>query len=453
MKSSDLGRKSIIIGLGKTGLSVAKYFSAKGLPFELMDTRSSPPMIEEFKTHFPDIKIEVGKLKESSLLGAKELIISPGLSIKTPEIQRAKEFGIPVRGDIDIFSKAVKAPIIGVTGSNGKSTVVALLSSILNSTGMSVGLGGNLDGPNTKSALDLLEGEDKDIYLLELSSFQLETTESLSAEVAVILNLSEDHMDRYDTLEEYHDAKLRVFNGCCQLVINRDDVYSYPKKNIDVPVCDFGVEHPNPNSLGISENQGEQYITYKCEKIVAVRDLKLSGQHNISNVLAAVALALSLGVDIKHIKSAVVNFSGLPHRCQWIRDVSGVGFYNDSKGTNVGATMAAIECLGQSINGHIVLIAGGVTKGADFTPLAPVINKWAKELVLIGKDAEEMASNFNQDIPTNFAKDMEDAVGIASEKASPGDVVLLSPACASFDMYANFEHRGQAFIDSVKSLL
>ena len=196
MKSSDLGRKSIIIGLGKTGLSVAKYFSAKGLPFEFMDTRSSPPMIEEFKTHFPDIKIEVGKLKESSLLGAKELIISPGLSIKTPEIQRAKEFGIPVRGDIDIFSKAVKAPIIGVTGSNGKSTVVALLASILNSAGMNVGLGGNLDGPNTKSALDLLEGEDKDIYLLELSSFQLETTESLGAEVAVILNLSEDHMDR-----------------------------------------------------------------------------------------------------------------------------------------------------------------------------------------------------------------------------------------------------------------
>ena len=198
-----------------------------------------------------------------------------------------------MRGDIDIFSKAAKAPIIGVTGSNGKSTVVALLSSILNSAGMSVGLGGNLDGPNTKSALDLLEDEDKDIYLLELSSFQLETTESLGAEVAVILNLSEDHMDRYDTLEEYHDAKLRVFNGCCQLVINRDDVYSYPTKNIDVPVWDFGVEHSDSNSLGISENQGEQYITYKFEKIVAVRDLKLFGQHNISNVLAAIALALS----------------------------------------------------------------------------------------------------------------------------------------------------------------
>ena len=187
-------------------------------------------MIEEFKTHFPNIKIQVGKLKESSLLGAKELIVSPGLSIKTPEIQRAKDFGIPVRGDIDIFSKAVKAPIIGVTGSNGKSTVVALLSSILIRAGKSVGLGGNLDGSDTKSALDLLEGEDKDIYLLELSSFQLETTESLGAEVAVILNLSEDHMDRYDNLKEYHEAKLRVFNGCRQLVINRDDVNSYPKK-------------------------------------------------------------------------------------------------------------------------------------------------------------------------------------------------------------------------------
>ena len=452
MQNSDLGRKSIIIGLGKTGLSVAKYFSAKGLPFEFMDTRSSPPMIEEFKTHFPDNKIEVGKLKESSLLGAKELIISPGLSIKTPEIQRAKEFGIPVRGDIDIFSKAVKAPIIGVTGSNGKSTVVALLSSILNSAGMSVGLGGNLDGPNTKSALDLLEGEDKDIYLLELSSFQLETTESLGAEVAVILNLSEDHMDRYDTLEEYHNAKLRVFNGCCQLVINRDDVNSYPKTSINVPVWDFGVEHSNSKSLSISEIQGEQYITYKFEKIIAVSDLQLFGKHNISNALAAIALALSLGIDINDIKSAVINFPGLPHRCQWIRDLSGVSFYNDSKGTNVGATVAAIEGLGHRIKGDVILIAGGLAKGADFSPLVPAINKWAKELVLIGEDAEEMASNFCKDIPTNFARDMDDAVGIANEKASPGDVVLLSPACASFDMYRNFQHRGQVFMKSVGNL-
>ena len=452
MKNSDLKGKSIIIGLGKTGLSVAKYFAVKGLPFEFMDTRLKPPMLEEFKTLFPNIKIQVGKLKESSLLGAKELIVSPGLSIKTPEIQRAKDFGIPVRGDIDIFSKAVKAPIIGVTGSNGKSTVVALLSSILKRAGKSVGLGGNLDGSDTKSALDLLGGEDKDIYLLELSSFQLETTESLGAEVAVILNLSEDHMDRYDNLKEYHEAKLRVFNGCRQLVINRDDVNSYPKTSINVPVWDFGVEHSNSKSLSISEIQGEQYITYKFEKIIAVSDLQLFGKHNISNALAAIALALSLGIDINDIKSAVINFPGLPHRCQWIRDLSGVSFYNDSKGTNVGATMAAIEGLGHRIKGDVILIAGGLAKGADFSPLVPAINKWAKELVLIGEDAEEMASNFCKNIPTNFARDMDDAVGIANEKASPGDVVLLSPACASFDMYRNFQHRGQVFIESVENL-
>ena len=452
MKNSDLGRKSIIIGLGKTGLSVAKYFAAKGLPFELMDTRLSPPMLEEFKTLFPKIKIQVGKLRESALFGAKELVVSPGLSIKTTEIQRAKDFGIPVRGDIDIFSKAVKAPIIGVTGSNGKSTVVALLSSILDCAGKSVGLGGNLDGLDTKSALDLLGGEEKDIYVLELSSFQLETTESLGAEVAVILNLSEDHMDRYDSLKEYHEAKLRVFNGCRQLVINRDDVNSYPKKSFDVPVWDFGVERPNSKSLGISENQGEQYISYKLEKFFAVRDLKIFGKHNISNALAAIAIALSLDIDIDDIKSAVINFPGLPHRCQWIRDLSGVSFYNDSKGTNVGATMAAIEGLGHRIKGGVVLIAGGIAKGADFSALVPVINKWAKELVLIGEDAEEIASNFYKNIPTNFARDMEDAVGIARDKALPGDVVLLSPACASFDMYKNFQHRGQVFVESVKNL-
>ncbi len=453
MKNSNIEIESIIIGLGKTGLSVAKYFSAKGLPFKVMDTRPHPPMLEVFKKRFADVEIETGRLDINSLLNAKELILSPGLSMKNPEIQKAKDFGIPIRGDIDIFSKAAHAPIIGVTGSNGKSTVVALLDSILKRAGKRVGLGGNLDGVHSKPALDLFEEERKDIYVLELSSFQLETTESLGAEVAVILNLSEDHMDRYEDLTEYHNAKLRVFNGCRQLVINRDDAYSFPTKDIDVPIWDFGFDRPGVNGLGLFENEGEQYLAYQLEKIIAVNELKIFGQHNISNALAAIALALAVNTDVEAIRSALKNFSGLPHRCQWVRDISGVGFYNDSKGTNVGATMAAIEGLGQRISGHVVLIAGGLAKEADFSSLVPVLNRWAKGLVLIGEDAEKVALSFHRDISTKFAIDMQDAVSIAKEKASPGDVVLLSPACASFDMFRDFQHRGQEFIDSVENLL
>ena len=245
-------------------------------------------------------------------------------------------------------------------------------------------------------------------------------------------------MDRYEDLAEYHGAKLRIFNGCRQLVINRDDIYSYPTEDIDVPIWDFGFDRPRVNGLGLFEIEGEQYLAYQLEKIIAVNELKIFGQHNISNALAAIALALAVDIDLDVIRSALRDFSGLPHRCQWVRDISGVGFYNDSKG--------------QRITGHVVLIAGGVAKGADFSSLVPVLNRWAKGLVLIGQDAEAVASSFHRDISTNFAIDMQDAVAIAKKKASPGDVVLLSPACASFDMFRDFQHRGQEFIDSVENL-
>jgi len=328
-----------------------------------------------------------------------------------------------------------------------------MLREILKKAGKRFGLGGNLDGAEAKPALDLLQGEAKELYVLELSSFQLETTTSLQAEVAVILNLSEDHMDRYESIDEYHKAKLRIFNGCRQLVINRDDVYSYPTEDFGVPVRDFGFDRPERNGLGLCEEDGEQFLCYQLEKIIAVNELKVFGQHNISNVLAAIALALAVDIDIDKIRSGIKEFSGLPHRCQWVCDISGVSFYNDSKGTNVGATMAAIEGLGQRNKGHVVLIAGGVAKGADFSLLVPTLKKWVKELVLIGKDAEDIASNFYQDISINFAKDMGDAVSIAKNKASPGDAVLLSPACASFDMFRDFQHRGQKFTEVVKNLL
>jgi UDP-N-acetylmuramoylalanine--D-glutamate ligase len=442
----------VIVGLGGTGLSCAKYYANKRQKFKVVDSRSVPPSLAELKQILPEVECELGEFNMQTFLEAKELVVSPGVSLKIPEIARAKEAGVQITGDIDIFSRTVSSPIVGVTGSNGKSTVVAILVAILQRANKSYGLGGNLDGANFKPALDLLAEGKKDVYVLELSSFQLETTKSLSAEVAVILNLSEDHMDRYESLDDYHHAKLNIFNSCKQILINRDDSRSIPVTEIDARVWDFGFSRPGVNGLGLLEEGDDQYLAFQFEKIVSVSELKIFGQHNISNVLAACGLAMALGIDMTHIRKAIKNFSGLPHRCQWVASIGGVEFYNDSKGTNVGATVAAVEGLGERIGGHILLIAGGVGKGTDFKPLAPVINRWGKEVILIGQDAVEMAANFDADIETYFATDMQNAVKVAYEHAAPGDAVLLSPACASFDMYENFQHRGESFISSVESL-
>lgn len=444
--------EKVIVGLGETGLSVAKFLASQNQKFKVIDSRTSPPALTTLRQLMPEVEIEVGALNQKTILEASELVVSPGLSLKTPAIAEAMEQGVPVTGDIDIFSKSISKPIIAVTGSNGKSTVVAILANILQKAGKDFGLGGNLDGANFKPALDLLEEDEKDFYILELSSFQLETTENLSAEVAVILNLSADHMDRYDSLNDYHRAKLKIFNGCRQVVINRDEIYSYPVTQLEVPVWDFGFSRPGINGLGLLEEDDDQYLAYQFEKIVSVNELKVFGQHNISNVLAAASLAFAIDIDLETIRAAIKEFNGLPHRCEWVAEVSGVDFYNDSKGTNVGATMAAVEGLGQRIDGHIILIAGGIGKGADFRSLVPVINRWGKEVILIGQDAIEMASNFDKDVSTYFATDMADAVSTALKHASSGDAVLLSPACASFDMFENFQHRGRAFKESVGQL-
>ncbi len=448
----DSEHKAVIVGLGNTGVSCARYFLGQGMDFKVVDSRSSPPGLSELREIAPDIEVELGGFNKVTLSSAGMLVVSPGVSLRTPEIAAAIDAGVPVTGDIDIFSKAVTQPIIAVTGSNGKSTVVAIVAEILRSAGRKFGLGGNLDGVNFKPALTLLEEESKDIYVLELSSFQLETTASLGAEVAVILNLSADHLDRYDSMEEYRRAKQCVFNGCKHVVINRDDPNSYPLSQLDVPVIEYGCSVPGANGLGLLEEDDDQYLAFGFEKIISVNELNVVGQHNVSNVLAAIALTLSVGIDMGRIQAALRQFKGLPHRCQWVGNINGVDFYNDSKGTNVGATIAAIEGLGQRINGHILLIAGGIGKGADFSPLSPVINRWGKEVILIGQDAVELSASIDSEIQTYFAENMQEAVSVALERAQPGDAVLLSPACASFDMFENFQHRGEVFTAAVESL-
>lgn len=451
MVSEPEGYK-LVVGLGETGLSCARFLARKGERFKVVDSRPNPPALEEFRRLFPAVEYELGDFQVQTFMNAEQLIVSPGVSLQTPAIAAAMKNNVPVTGDIDIFSREVKRPIAAVTGSNGKSTVVEMLAAILRSANVKYLLGGNLDGENFKPALDLLAEPPADIYILELSSFQLETTENLAAEVATILNLSEDHLDRYASLEEYKKAKQRIFNGCRHVVVNRDDPASFPPETISVPSLDFGFSKPGVNGLGLLEENGDQYLAYQFEKIVSVSELKIVGQHNIANALAAIALALTVGVELDAIRRAVREFAGLPHRCQWVASIGGVDFYNDSKGTNVGATMAAVEGLGQRISGHILLIAGGISKGADFSPLAPVINRWAKEVILIGRDAMELAATLDPDIQTYFAEDMQDAVSVALEHASAGDAVLLSPACASFDMFDNYRHRGQVFVQSVERL-
>ena len=445
-------RLTVIVGLGDTGLSCVKYFSSMGEKVKVVDSRDEPPGLAALIEAYPDVEYELGDFNVETFVTAKQLVVSPGLSIRSVEIEAAKEAGVVITGDIDIFSKQVTAPIIAVTGSNGKSTVVAILAEILRKAGKNFGLGGNLDGDNFKPALDLIAEDEKDLYLLELSSFQLETTQSLGAEVATILNLSADHMDRYEGIDDYHRAKQRIFTDCKQVVINRDDKESYPLEESDAAVWGFGIGRAGINGLGLLKEDGDLYLAYQLEKIVSVNDLKVFGQHNISNVLAAVALAMAIDIDMNAIKVAITEFSGLPHRCQWVANIDGVDFYNDSKGTNVGATVAAIEGLGGHISGDVVLIAGGISKGADFSALVPAMNKWGKVVILIGQDAVEMDSYFDAETQSYFASDMQNAVQVALQHATAGDAVLLSPACASFDMFENFQHRGFAFIKSVETL-
>ncbi len=445
-------RLTVIVGLGDTGLSCAKYFATLGEKFKIVDSRENPPALTRLRELMPDVDVELGDFAIETFLQAKQLVVSPGVNIRTREIATARKAGVPITGDIDIFSKEVTAPVIAITGSNGKSTVVALLAEILAQAGKKFAPGGNLDGENFKPALDLLAEEKKDLYVLELSSFQLETTENLGAEVATMLNLSADHMDRYESLEDYHAAKQRIFSGCKQVVVNRDESRSYPRNERDATVWDFGFGRPGVNGSGLLEEGGEQYLACQFEKIASVNELKVFGPHNISNVLAAISLAMAVDIDMGSIRAAITRFAGLPHRCQWVANVAGVEFYNDSKGTNVAATVAAIEGLGERIDGHIVLIAGGQAKGADFSALLPAINRWGKELILIGQDAVEMAATLNGGIQTYFAGDMQDAVEVALAHSTSGDAVLLSPACASFDMFDDFQHRGFSFIQSVETL-
>ncbi|MFB9885719.1 UDP-N-acetylmuramoyl-L-alanine--D-glutamate ligase [Balneatrix alpica] len=437
----------IVVGLGKTGLSCVRFLRQRGKRVAVVDTRSQPPGLAELQAEFPDVPYELGGLQVETLKMASELVVSPGLALSTPEIAAAIASGVQVVGDIELFCREAKAPIVAITGSNAKSTVTTLVGLMAEQAGRRVAVGGNLGTPALQLPL-----EDIDLYVLELSSFQLETTHSLRAEVATVLNISPDHMDRYPNLQAYHAAKHRIFRGCRQVVVNKDDVLSRPLVADALPHWYFSLGPSDLDTFGLErDEQGHSWLAYRKQRLLPTSSLKIRGLHNQANALAALALGHSVGLPMEAMLATLREFAGLTHRCQWVRERQGVLYFNDSKGTNVGATLAALQGLGGDLSGKIVLIAGGDGKGADFIELAPPLATYGRALVVIGRDAEKIAAHAG-DLAVVRATSMQEAVEQAAMLAQPGDAVLLSPACASFDMFNHFEHRGEVFMQAVQEL-
>ncbi len=442
-------KRVLIVGLGKTGLSCARYLSAHGVEVAITDSRDHPPALNELQEAYPDIAVFTGGFNTAAFNRATCLIVSPGISLREPLIAEARLRGTEVVGDIELFARNVDAPVVAITGSNGKSTVTSLLGEMAKAAGLDVRVGGNIGVP----ALDLLHEPRPDLYVLELSSFQLETTESLNACAAAILNISEDHMDRYADLNDYTAAKAKVYYGTGTLVVNLDDKRVMATANLTRQgrnLSGFTTSTPKEKQFGICNKDNEDYLCFGAERLIAVSELKIKGQHNIANALAALALGQEANIPLAAMLVALKEFSGLPHRSQWIAEKNGVSWYNDSKATNVGAAIAAIN--GIKAN-RIILIAGGQAKGQDFSPLKEVVKNKVKHLVLLGEDAELLNNKLSDYTEVSFANDLSEAVKKANKIATAGDVVLLSPACASFDMYSGYEQRGDLFIVAVKEVL
>ena len=439
-------RRTLVVGLGKTGLSCVRYLCEKGRDVAVADSRLSPPGLDELRAEWPDLPVYLGEFDADLFAGFNELVVSPGISVAEPAIRVAADKGAVIRGDIDLFSEVADAPIIAITGSNGKTTVTTLVGEMARAAGRRVEVGGNIGTP----ALELL-GRGADLYVLELSSFQLETTRELNALAATVLNVSDDHMDRYPDKMAYFQAKQRIFNGCQNAVVNLDDALSTPMARDNLRFLCFGFHRVNPDTFSTRDDDEGTWITFGFDNLLLAEELGLMGQHNISNVMAALALGQAAGLPMDVMLDTAKRFKGLPHRCEFVRRVSDVDYINDSKGTNVGATAAAIESLVPA-GGKIVLIAGGEGKGADFSLLAEPVATHCRAVVLIGADAETIATALGNRVETVNAADIAGAVHTAKKLAQPGDRVLLSPACASFDMFRDYGDRGDRVRQQVEGL-
>lgn len=440
--------KTLIVGLGKTGLSCARYFTARGLPAAIIDSRTQPPGLDALRSEMPDMALFLGQFDPQVFEAAEQLVVSPGVAVSEPLIQAAVARGVPVIGDIELFAREAQAPVAAITGSNGKSTVTTLLGQMAEAAGVRVAVGGNLGAP----ALDLLDPA-VELYILELSSFQLETTYTLAPAAAVVLNLSADHMDRYSGFDDYASAKAAIYRHATGRVFNLNDPQVMALQSGAGNDLLFTLGAPASGQFGVDQRAGHSWLCRGDEGLLPVAVLKTPGRHNIANVLAALAMGDLLGLPMPAMIEAVKQFSGLVHRTQYVTEHDGVRWYNDSKGTNVGASIAALEGLkSEQGDDRTVLIAGGDGKGADFSPLAAVVAETARAVILIGRDAPLIAQALENTVPLFTAADLDEAVVLAAAQAKPGDRVLLSPACASFDMFRDYQQRGELFMEAVRRL-
>jgi UDP-N-acetylmuramoylalanine--D-glutamate ligase len=436
----------LIAGLGKTGHSIARYLQDRKKQFAVFDTRKQAPELDEFVATYPNAAVYLETIPDSALAQITDIIASPGLPLDMPLFQKAAACGIAIYGDIECLAQEINAPVIAITGTNGKSTVTTLVGEMAKASGMRVAVAGNIGTP----VLELL-GKPYDLWVLELSSFQLDLTHSLAPIAATILNVTPDHLDRHHTMEAYTQSKHSIYHNASSVLYNRDDVATYPQiKNL--AILSFGKDIPTGKNWGLMTQDDEVFLARGSDAILPVSSLMIKGVHNWLNALAASALAESAHIPLRHIIDVLTTFPGLPHRCQWIRTLDGVEWINDSKGTNVGATYFAINGIGGAMPGKIVLIAGGQGKGASFEALLTPCKNYVRELVLIGEDAHQIGASLESVVPISHADSLESAVLVAQKTAKKGDVVLLSPACASFDMFRDFNHRGETFANIVSNL-
>jgi len=448
-------QKIAVVGLGKTGLSCARWLHAQGAEVAVLDSRTQPPALAQLQSELPDVAVLVGGFDASVLTAADEIILSPGIPLDTPVLRAAAAKGIPIHGDIELFARATTAPVIAITGSNGKSTVTTLTGQMLRSAGLNTAVGGNLGIP----VLDLLSAA-ADWYVLELSSFQLETTDQLPVQTATVLNLSPDHLDRYPSFAAYAAAKARIFAQAERAVVNRDDPGALALASGVPEQRGFTLAEPTRESdYGLISQHRRTWIARGHQPLMPTTEIRMPGRHNLANALAALALAETAGVSPEIGCAVLRDFPGLPHRSELVAARQGVRWINDSKGTNPGATIAAlagiVDAPGQydsAAQARAILIAGGDGKGADFSSLAPVVKRCARAVVLIGRDAPLLEQALSDTAPLHRAASMDEAVQLAERLAQPGDSVLLSPACASFDMFDDYQHRGRAFATAVAGL-
>ncbi|WGI26868.1 UDP-N-acetylmuramoyl-L-alanine--D-glutamate ligase [Halomonas alkaliantarctica] len=438
---------TLVVGLGLSGRAICRHLSRLNVPYMAADTRAEPPGLDDFQTAHPGIEIHCGPLTSLDLRDVEEVVVSPGLDPRMPGLKELADqlnprTGEPmVVGEIALFVRAANAPIAAITGSNAKSTVTTLLGEMAAAAGVNAAVGGNLGTP----ALDLLASHpDAALYILELSSFQLETTPYLGARCAAFLNLSEDHLDRHGDMHGYRAAKQRIFIGAEHAVVNADEPRTWPEHPVD-QVAYFTQAAPKGEEWGLALHHEKSTLMQGSSPWLAINELKMAGQHNYLNALAALAMGQALGFAAAPMCSALREFKGLEHRSEVIAQINGVTWVNDTKGTNVGATLAAINGIGATLEGRLILLAGGVGKGADFSPLAEPLSKCARHVLLFGLDAPRLADALIEHVSIQQVENLTQAMQAAFELAQPGDCVLLSPACASLDQFANYQQRGEVF--------